>query len=460
MTISPRRALSGLRRAAGHAVDLGRVLVATVNNPLDGLPPEIFTQDLVQRRLVHRPAVYLTGPSLVQEALVAHAGDLDKGETVRRPLGPALGDGLLTAEGDDWRWQRRTIAPVFRAATLPRFTPAMLAAAERAADRLLLSAAQGPVDIGAETMHVTFDIIVDTMLSGGEGFDVRATAAGIERYLHHTRWAILANILSIPAWVPLPGQRAGREVAGALRRQLGARVALRRSEGERRDDLLTLLLEATDPETGRALDDAEIVDNLLTFVAAGHETTALSLAWTLDLLARHPDILRQVQREADAATPGDVAALPLTLRVVQEGLRLYPAAPMFARRVANPFRLGGVALKRDTVLLVPVFAIHRRTAWWDAPHVFDPDRFLPNAVAARPRLSFMPFGAGPRACIGAAFALHEAAIVLSTLLRRLDIQSVDPLPPRPRMAITLRPTRPIRLRVIPRTTRQLGPDPA
>ncbi len=450
MTISTRRLRTDLRSAAGRTIGFGRVVRATMSNPLDGLPPEIFTEDLVQRRLLRRPVVYLTGPSLVQEALVAHAADLDKGETVRRPLGPALGNGLLTAEGDDWRWQRRTIAPVFRAATLPRFTPAMVAAAERSAGRLAEAGARGPVDIGAETMHATFDIIVDTMLSGGEGFDVQATAEGMERYLHHTRWANLANILGVPSWAPLPGQRAGIAVAATLRDQLGARVAQRRREGERRDDLLSLLMEAADPETGRGLDDTEIVDNLLTFVAAGHETTALSLAWTLDLLARHPEIVRQLQREADAAEPGDVAALPLAMRVVQEGLRLYPAAPMFARRVARPFELGGVALERDTLLMVPVFAIHRRAPWWTAPHVFDPDRFLPDAVAARPRLSFMPFGAGPRACIGSAFALHEAVIVLSTLVRRLDLQSVDPVPPRSRMAITLRPTAPIRLRVSPR----------
>ncbi|MCQ8242262.1 cytochrome P450 [Rhizosaccharibacter radicis] len=434
-------------RLPSRMLDVGRTLRATLTNPLDGLPPEIFHADLVRRTLLRRNVTYVMAPALVQEALVARAAHLDKGESVRRPLGAALGNGLLTAEDEDWRWQRRAIAPVFRAGALDRFTPAMLAAAGRCADRMATAGALGPVSVSAEMMRTTFEIIADTMLSGHANIDVERTAADVSGYLRQTRWANLSNLMGLPGWAPHPGKRGGRRIAAYLRQRLGEQVAVRRAAPGAGDDLVTLLLAAADPDTGRRLADAEIVDNLLTFLTAGHETTALALGWTLDLLGRHPAIARLLHEEAAAAVPGDPDALPLATRVFQEALRLYPAAPLFVRRVREPFVLAGERLDRNSLLVVPVHAIHRHRSLWDAPHVFDPDRFLPDAVAGRPRHAFLPFGAGPRTCIGASFAMREAVFILSVLMKELRFASIDPVPPAPRMEITLRPERPLMMRV-------------
>ena len=437
---------------------LGRdlhILRAMLRNPLDSLPKEAFAAPMVRSSALGREVVHVMDPELVQAALTGAAAHLDKGESVRRPLGMALGEGLLTAEGDDWRWQRRAIAPVFRANGLERFLPTMIANAKAARDRLCALPPNGLVEINHEMMRLTFDIIVETMLSGTEGFDASEVEAEITEYLRLARWSSLAALAGAPEWVPYPGKRRSASLANALRRRVEARVAMRRATGTARDDLIDLLLHAVDPQTGRRMTNAEIGDNLLTFLTAGHETTALGLSWTLDLLGRHPDIAERVRAEIAEVTRGEplapthIASLHYTRQVFQEALRLYPPAAIIPRRVNKTLELGGEVFAPGTLLLVPIYAIHRHTTLWDAPHVFDPERFHPEQAAARHRYAYMPFGAGPRTCIGAGFAMLEAVAILAVLLRDLRFTSIDPQPPAPRLDITLRPTQPLKMQVAP-----------
>ncbi|NVN30898.1 cytochrome P450, partial [Endobacter medicaginis] len=240
---------------------------------------------------------------------------------------------------------------------------------------------------------------------------------------------------------------------------LMAMLARRRDElaagGAQRGDLLDRLLDARDPESGRAMDDSEIVDNLITFVAAGHETTAQALGWTLDLLARHPRVMAEVSAEIDAVTrggcvlPEHLVHLVLTRRVLEEGMRLFPPAPIIGREVQDGFaleRLGGLEVEPVATIIVPIWAVHRHRRLWDEPGQFDPDRFLPERVASRHRYTWLPFGVGPRVCIGAGFAMLEGMAILAVLLARLRFVPADPSTPAPRMAITLRPATPLRLR--------------
>ena len=432
-----------------------QVVRAILDNPLDSMPPEVFSAPMVRDAALGREVVYVMAPELVQAALVGGADHLDKGESLRRPLGAALGEGLLTAENDNWRWQRRAIAPVFRASGLDRFLPAMIAQAEAALKRLTTLPSGSEITANHEMMRLTFDIIVETMFSGGSGFDAKVVEAEVTEYLSLTKWSSLAALAEAPQWTPFPGRRRSAALASALRERVKARVAQRRAEGATRDDLIDALLLAADPQTGRRMTDTEIGDNLLTFLTAGHETTALALAWTLDLLARNPDAARKVQTEIMAVTSGapvtadHVGALHYTRQVFQEALRLYPPAAMIPRKVIRAFNLGGEQLDVGTLVIVPVYAIHRHEMLWDAPQVFDPERFRPEQTQARHRYAYMPFGAGPRVCIGTGFAELEAVAILAVLLRDLSFASCTSRPPAPRLAITLRPERPLLMQVSP-----------
>ncbi|WP_156386581.1 cytochrome P450 [Aureimonas sp. Leaf454] len=447
----PRPSLAALRSAPSTL----RALTAIVRNPLTALPPAIYREPFVVSRLAGTPRIYLADPVLIHEALVQNADALDKGEEVRRALGPALGRGLLTADGAHWKWQRQSVAGAFRHDRLLALQPAMIDAARRTGERLRAERT-GTVDIGHEMMRTTFDIIVQTMMSGGAGIDVERVERGISDYLAPSGWMFAFGILGAPDWMPYPGRGKAAAAVAFLRSSLSTVIAGRRRSGDPRQDLLALLLAAADPETGRTMDDEEIVDNLMTFITAGHETTALGLAWTFHLLAKHPGVEAKVLAEIAAVTQGrpveadHIARLAYTRQVFSEALRLYPPAPIITRTALRDLTLGGRAIAAGTVLYVPIHAVHHHAALWADPERFDPDRFGPEAAKARHRYAYMPFGAGPRVCIGNAFALMEAVAVLAVLLPAFRLADRGGATPEPIMKVTLRPRRRLAMTVEPR----------
>ncbi len=434
-----------------------RTALKVIRNPLDAIPAEAFTEPLLRLHAAGTERIYLMDPALIHEALVRNDANLVKGRETRRTLGPALGDGLLTAEGAHWRAQRRSAAPVFAPARMDSLAPAMLEAARRTRDRWLALPPGAEVKLGHEMMRTTFDIIVATMLSGGGGLDVARVERAVTTYLAPTGWVLAYSLFQLPQWTPYPGRGAARNAAAYMRGVLLAHVAQRRrGEGEAHD-LLALLLAARDPETGAGFSDVEIADNLITFIAAGHETTALGLAWTLHLLERHPHVRDRLLAELDAVVgEGEVELehldrLTYTRQVFNEAMRLFPPAPITSREVATAFDLGPVRAPKGAALILPIYAIHRHRRLWDDPERFDPDRFAAEAVRARPRHAFMPFGAGARVCIGSAFAVMEATAVLAVLLRALSLRGDDAAPsPRALMRVTLRPQPDIAMRAEPR----------
>jgi cytochrome P450 len=223
------------------------------------------------------------------------------------------------------------------------------------------------------------------------------------------------------------------------------RVAERRRTGERHEDLLSLMLDARDPDTGESLNDEEICDNLLTFIAAGHETTALALSWTFYLLSRHPDIERRVLDEIAAVTGGaplkaaQVAELHYMRQVIQESMRLYPPAAMVVREPNRPVSIGGYPAGPQDNVFIPIYAIHHHEKLWPGPARFDPERFSPDAVKTRHRYAYLPFGAGPRICIGMGFALTEAAAILGTLLPAFHLACAPDYVPTLKLRVTMRP---------------------
>lgn len=418
-------------------------LARMIRNPLGCWPRAVYEQPIFRQRVLGRNLAFVTGPDLVQTVLQTTYETFVKGRLYRRVLGPLLGEGLLIAEGLPWRWQRRAAAPVFRPAELQAFVPLMAAAAERTIDRW--SAADGPVrNVDDDMMRATFEVIVEAMIARHPGFDTDAISRAVTEYLRPSTWAMTWEIAGLPLWLPFPGRRRMRSAADFLRSTVRRVVEERRQSGEREEDLLQRLLAASDPETRRPMGDEQLVDNLLTFLMAGHETTANALSWTLYLLAHAPVWQERLRREIGEVvgegpvTGAHLQRLTLVEQVVKESMRLYPPAPILPRIVAQPTVLDGIELAICDQVFIPIYAVHRHRRLWKDPEVFDPSRFEPAREAARSRFAYMPFGAGPRVCIGASFAMIEATTVLAVLVRRARFFPVEGFVPVPVMRVTLR----------------------
>lgn len=434
-----------------------RFIRTVVRNPVETWPQAVYREPAYRSSFLGHPTLFVMDPALIREVMVDQADAFEKSEVLRRSLSPALGDAILTADGARWRWQRRAAAPIFRNERIVNFLPAMIGAAERTRDALAALPAGSEVDLARTMMRTTFDIIVETMLSGPGAIDAARVERGITDYLESTSWIFALTLMRLPSWTPFPGRRRAERARSYLRDELLRLVAEGRRTGtEGRNDLLSLLLAARDAETGQAMTDRDVADNLLTFVTAGHETTALALTWTLYLLARHPEIEARVVAEIAAVTdggpllPGHVEALAYTRQTIQEAMRLYPPAPVVVRAALQPVEIGGERIDAGTPVTVPIYAIHRHARLWDDPDRFDPDRFAPEAVRARDRYAYLPFGAGPRICIGMSFALMEAVAILAVLVRALAFRLRPGFVPTLKQRITLRPAEGMPLRVGPR----------
>lgn len=435
------------------------LLRTMVRNPLETWPQPLFTEPLFWQRFAGRPLLFVMDPALIDEVLVAKAQVFPKAPIIRRTIGPAVGnDSIFTAEGAQWRWQRRAAAPPFRHATILGFVPAFGEAAARTAS-VFTDRAGETVDIAELMMATTFDVIVETMLSGAASFDTRRFGAEISHYFDSVGWIAALSILRAPSWIPYPGKRRARAGNLFLRQEMARVIAARRARPGMTPDLLDFLIAAADPETGRAMTDAELADNLLTFVVAGHETTALALTWALWLIGNSPAVeARLVEEVATVVGEGPVEAghidgLVYAKQVIQEAMRLYPPAPIIPRIAADDVMLGDMHLKKGTPVYIPVYAVHRHKLIWDNPAAFDPDRFAPDRARQLHRGAYLPFGAGPRICIGAAFAQIEAVAILGTLIRRLRFVPLPDHRPMPMTRLTLRPAGGMPMRVELRQTR-------
>jgi len=431
-----------------------RLVRTVVRNPIEAWPKPVYEQPLYRSRFMGRETVFVTDPDLVRQVLVDQADAFVKAESLRRALQPVLGDAILTADGARWRWQRQAAAPLFRPDQIRTYVPAMIAAAERRRE-LWLSRLGEEVNVGQEMLHTTFDIIAETMLSGRGGIDVDRVERGAMDYSDSISWVILLTLLRAPRWMPYPGRRRVERARDYLRAEVERMVAVRRRRDQGRNDLVARLLAVTDPETGRSMSDRDVVDNLLTFLVAGHETTALALTWSFYLLNLHPEIAERVVREVETVTQGGllraehVEALSYTRQVVHEAMRLYPPAPVVVRAATRDVSLGAEVIRAGSPTYIPIYAIHRHRLLWDEPDTFDPDRFAPEAVKARHRYAYLPFGAGPRICIGMSFALLEAVVILATLLRSVRLRLRPGYVPELKQRITLRPAAGMPLRVEP-----------
>ncbi len=438
-------------------LSLFQTLRAARRNVLEIIPGLSYVQPMVSGRLGSRWHM-VQDPGALRRIFLDNAENYPKSEIMLRMLRPAVGDSLFTSEGDAWRRQRRTVAPVFAPRNVAALAPVMTATAERTAERLARSG--GQAEMVGEMFSATFDVICDVALSGREYFDAEVYGQAIIRYFATVGRASVLDFLHVPNWVPRPGAVLGKGSVRTMHAMVARAIEERRrtvAAGATRaaDDLLDHMLNAEDAETGRRMAPEELLHNMQFFIVGGHETTALTLSWSLLLLAGDPEVQERASAEARAALgdapagAGHIARTPYVGQVIEETMRLYPPVGLLARNVRRPDVLAGRRILPNDTLFLPIFALHRHRMWWDDPDVFDPENFAPGKVAGRDRYLYLPFGAGPRVCVGANFAMMQAHIILATLLARFRFAPGDGPPPVPTMSMTVRPEGGVRLSVTP-----------
>ncbi|MFW5881832.1 MAG: cytochrome P450 [Roseicyclus sp.] len=417
---------------------------AARRNLLDIIPERALSLPVLSGRTGPQRWHMLMDPAGIRRVLLEAVEDYPKSVATRAVLEPAVGNSLFLAEGDDWRWQRRTAAPAFSARSVAALTPVMTRAAEAARARLEASAGRA-ADMVAEMTAATFDVIADVTFSEGPGVDRARVAAALDAYVDEAARMSLLDVLGVPASVPRPGRTFAARRLRSMQTDADAAIARRREAPGQRGtaDLLDRLIAAQDPETGRKMDARTLRETLLSFIVAGHETTALSLAWAFYLCAFDPEVQERARAEARAALgtraagADDMEALPFCRAIVEEALRLYPPGAFLSRTAQGHDRLGAAIIRPGDTVMIPVWALHRHRRLWEEPDAFRPDRWLGGT---RPdRWSYLPFGDGPRICIGMRFALQEATVILATILARVRLTPVPGRDPRPVMILTTRP---------------------
>ncbi|MBT9382814.1 cytochrome P450 [Pseudooceanicola sp. CBS1P-1] len=418
-------------------------LRAARRNVLEILPELAVKQPIVSGRMGIRWHM-LMDPAAIRRVLLERVEDYPKSGVTKNLLRPVIGHSLFIAEGAHWRWQRRAVAPVFSHRHVTGLGPVMSAAADHACARVA-AAGPGAVDMADEMVRATFEVISEITFSGGKSFDRDAVHRAIDGYIAAAARVSILDMLGAPDWIPRPARALSGPVVKRMKAVADDAIASRRASGQRgpAPDLLDLLLAAEDPEEHRRMSDAELADNLLTFIVAGHETTALTLGWALYLCAFDPAVQDRARAEARAAlgertaTAADLPQLPYLRAIIDEALRLYPPAAIISRTAQVPDRLCGREVRAGDTVMLPIYALHRNRLLWDRPDAFDPDRFTDRKAV--PRYAYLPFGDGPRVCIGASFAVQEAVIILATLLARFRFTPIPGRNPRPVMILTLRP---------------------
>lgn len=430
----------GKRWLLGHVLEFKRSPLATMTRWRERCG------DFVRFSLGPKDLHLLSHPVLAEEVLVKQADVFAKVYDPNRPTGLALvlGNGLLTSGGELWRRQRRLIQPMFQRARVARMSIQMVEAAEQMLARWAQRRPGEPCDVAAEMMQLALEVVTRTMFSTSLLKDVGSLGPSLLVLIRYA-FRSFHNPVRLPLWVPTASNREFLRAKQLVDRMIYGLIEERRRSGARRDDLLDALLWTVDPETGKGLSEQQQRDELLTIAAAGHETTANALTWTWYLLAGNPTAAFRLREElADvlggrAPTIDDLPRLSYTRAVFEEALRLYPPAPAVQRRATRDTAVGGQPLPAGSIVLVSLWNIHRHPAFWEQPEQFDPDRFAGHRAGSDHHAAFLPFGSGPRTCIGNHFAMVEGVLLLALIAQRYELYLVPDARVEMELAVTLRP---------------------
>jgi len=440
------------------------------DNPLEAWTQAFFEQPIVTMRLPFGAVATVSDPAAIRRVLLDNAANYRKDTLQRRIVSAGLAHGLLMAEADQWRFQRRTLAPLFARKAVMGFAPFMLRAAEEMTARWAAADADEAIDVAAEVTRLTLEVLRQTIFSDGLGRDTGDFQDAMRSYFDTIGQIDPFDLLNLPDMIPRftrwkvrPALRFFESAVDDIIARRRQRLAQEPASVQR--DILTLLLEAQDSETGRTLSEPEVKSNIITFIAAGHETTANALAWSLFLLSQSDEwserVAAEAQRELDAkgARDGVVDRLVETRAVIEEAIRLYPPLAAISREAIAADELAGETIAAGTTIVIAPYVLHRQERLWKDPDLFDPTRFLPPAREAIDRYAYLPFGAGPRICIGATFALQEATLVLATVMRRFRLQVAPGHAVWPVQRVTLRPRGGLPMRITARGSDQPAAQP-
>ncbi|WJR68857.1 cytochrome P450 [Neorhizobium sp. CSC1952] len=408
------------------------VIWIALRNPLELWGKPSYTLPWIQTKFFKERTLIVNHPGLIRHVLVDNAGNYEMSEIRQLVLRPILRDGLLTAEGEVWKRSRKAMAPVFTPRHSKGFAGQMLRKSEEFAERYATAGTEGKVfDISVDMTDLTYAILSETLFSGEIAGDKESVSEDVDALLHRMGRIDPMDMMRAPPWVPRLTRIGGRKVLDKFR-GIVAETMIERQRRMREEpdkvpqDFLTLLLQLEGPD-GLTMD--EIEDNILTFIGAGHETTARALAWTLYCVAQSPQVRERMEEEIDrvlasGAEPVEwLDLMPWVRASFEEALRLYPPAPSINRAAIEEDSWTspeGQTVKIDagvTVLVMP-WTLHRHELLWEKPRAFMPERFLPENRGSINRFQYLPFGVGPRTCIGATFALQEAVIALAVLMHR------------------------------------------
>ncbi|MEN3793387.1 cytochrome P450 [Fulvimarina sp. MAC3] len=436
-----------------HSEPLGffGFLKTASRNPIEIWGTRAFKEPFIEGKWLGVPNIVVNDPKAVRHLLVENAKNYVMQPLRQRLLRPLLRDGLLTAEGQLWRRTRKAIAPIFTPRHIAGFTEPMATRSRNARDRLAGMAGQ-TVDVSHETTLLTFDILQATLFSDDIASEPGEFAQSTSNFLGSMGRVDPLDLLGAPEFLPRIRRLRGRKSMLYFRQLIGDTIEKRKAQLARDpdgapEDLLTLLLKA------EGLSRDEIEDNIITFIGAGHETTARSLAWTLYLLSQAPEERKKVEDEIDNIVPTldhpsqYLDSLPRTRAVFEESMRLYPPAPSLNRTALQPDQVGDLKIPAGSTVLVMPWLIHRHEMLWDRPDHFIPDRFMPENRESIDRYQYLPFGVGPRVCIGASFALQEAVIALAILMQSLRFDYAGSKQPSVVQRITVQPENGLPMRV-------------
>ena len=424
------------------------LLRVLIQNPLEAWCQDHFERLVLPLRMLGRRVALVSEPGAIRRVLVENAGNYHKDFLQQRVLSAGLSDGLLAAEGERWRVQRRALAPMFARKSVTDFAPIMMRAADALSRRWRSLADGAVVDVAAEAGHLTLDVLEQTIFSDGLGRDPDEMRLAMDVYFEMIGRIDPFDVIGLPNFIPRLTRFSGRSACRFFDATVDETIARRRhrlAEDPARvpRDLLTLLLEAVDPESRKGMNEDEVKANVLTFIAAGQETTTNALTWSIFLLSQAPDWRQRVADEARRETRGPVESLSerlvVTRSVIDEAMRLYPPIAAISRAALGPDELAGQRIERGTIIVIAPYVLHRHRALWPQPDMFDPNRFLGNARAAIDRFAYLPFGAGPRICIGSTFALQEATLALAILMRDFSLDVAPGHIVWPVQRVTLRP---------------------
>jgi len=391
----------------------------------------------------------LSHPDLARQVLVEQPEKFHKPRLIKRAFRPFAGEGLLTSDGALWRQQRKLMQPAFSHGHLAGYGAIMVAHTLQLIDALPDGAV---VEVGAEMARLTLGIVIKCLF----GADLPRETQEVGRLIGPVLDAAnqrLNSVLRIPSWIPTGRNLREKRAIAELDAMLHALIRARRASDGNQDDLLSVLLKATDEESGVGMSDQQLRDEMMTLVLAGHETTATALTWTWYLVAKHPEVetqlLGELQQVLGGRTPtvADLPNLPYTEMVFRESMRLYPPAPGVAREPIEEVSIGGYVVPKGSLITVNTHALQRDPRFFDDPERFNPGRFARGWEERVPRYAYLPFGAGPRVCIGNGFAMMEARLIIATMAQLLRLSLEPGQEVVPIQLVTVRPRHGVRMKL-------------